>query len=160
MYKLNKLGLPIFFIPLLLISGPLLTDLTVTLSAIIFLIFVVINKNIIILITNILFFLCFWIFISANSFASENLSSIKSSLTYLRFGIFFVLLSYIFNSNDNFSENFKKVILFYIDFVCRLFNTIYFWIQYHRSPKSGRISSFFGDEKIMGVILSSLYQFI
>ena len=45
MYKLNKLGIPIFFIPLLLISGPLLTDLTVSLSAIIFLIFVVINKT-------------------------------------------------------------------------------------------------------------------
>ena len=36
MYKLNKLGIPIFFIPLLLISGPLLPDLTVSLSAIIF----------------------------------------------------------------------------------------------------------------------------
>ena len=45
MYKLNKLGLPIFFIPLLLIRGPLLTDLTVSLSAIIFLIFTVINKT-------------------------------------------------------------------------------------------------------------------
>ena len=157
MYKLNKLGLPIFFIPLLLISGPLLTDLTVTLSAIIFLIFTVINKTYHHFNNKYFIFLCFWIFISVNSLASENISSIKSSLTYLRFGVFFVLLSYLFNLNDNFPENFKKVILFsililFIDFLIQYFvgyNTI-------GLPRSGRISSFFGDEKIMGSYIVKL----
>ena len=158
MYKLNKLGLPIFFIPLLLISGPLLTDLTVTLSAIIFLIFTVINKtyhhfnN-----KYFIFFLCFWIFISVNSLASENISSIKSSLTYLRFGVFFVLLSYLFNLNDNFPENFKKVILFSI-LILFIDSLIQYFVGYNTIglPRSGRISSFFGDEKIMGSYIVKL----
>ena len=45
MFLLNKLGIPIFFIPLLLISGPFIPDLILTISVIIFLIFAVINKQ-------------------------------------------------------------------------------------------------------------------
>ena len=158
MYKLNKLGIPIFFIPLLLISGPLLPDLTVSLSAIIFLIFAVINKkyhhfnN-----KYFIFFLCFWIFISVNSIVSENISSIKSSLTYFRFGVFFVFLSYLFNLNDNFSDNFKKVILFSI-LILFVDSLIQYFVGYNTIgfPKSGRISSFFGEEKIMGSYIVKL----
>ncbi len=158
MNSIVKLGLPIFFLPLTVITGPLIPDLTVTLSSIFFLIVLVVNKNFEYFKTKyFLFFFCFWTFISLNSFISQNIDSIKTSITYLRFGVFFVLLSFLFTIDKNFSNNFRKVILFcflilFLDSIIQHF----FGYNILGMPKSGRISSFFGDEKIMGSYIIKL----
>jgi O-antigen ligase len=158
MFSLNKLGIPIFFLPLFLISGPFIPDLILTISVIIFLIFIIINKRFHYFKNKyFIFFFCFWIFISINSLLSENIISIKSSFTYLRFGIFFVLLVYLFNLNENLFENFKKVILFSI-LILFVDSLIQYFVGYNilGLPKSGRLSSFFGEEKIMGSFIVKL----
>ena len=152
MDKLNKLGIPIFFIPLFLISGPFIPDLILTISVIIFLIFIIINKQFHYFKNKFfIFFFCFWAFILINSLLTENLISIKSSFTYLRFGIFFILLAFLFNLNKNLFENFKKVLLFSI-LILFIDSLIQYFVGYNifGLPKSGRLSSFFGEEKIMG----------
>ena len=81
MFLLNKLGIPIFFIPLLLISGPFIPDLILTISVIIFLIFAVINKQFSYFNNKyFIFFFCFWLYLLINSLLAENIISIKSSL--------------------------------------------------------------------------------
>ena len=152
MFLLNKLGIPIFFIPLLLISGPFIPDLILTISVIIFLIFAVINKQFSYFNNKyFIFFFCFWLYLLINSLLAENIISIKSSFTYLRFGVFLVLLVYIFNLNKNFFENFKKILFFSI-LILFVDSLIQYFIGHNiiGLPKSGRLSSFFGDEKIMG----------
>jgi O-antigen ligase len=168
MNNIIKMGYPIFLIPLFLISGSFIPDLSLTLSTVFFLIILFSNKRYDIF-NNIYFiyFFAFWIFISLNSIISENFTSIKSSLTYLRFGIFLCLLNYLFIHDTNFSKNLRKVILFSI-LILFIDSIIQYYFGYNvlGLPASGRISSFFGDEKIMGSyiikilpIYLSLYYF-
>jgi O-antigen ligase len=152
MNSISKLGIPLIFLPFFLISGPLLSDLTITLSSVFFLTVAIYYKKLNYFNNKyFIFFFCYWIFISLNSFLSENFSSIKASITFLRFGIFIILISYLFNLNNNFSNNFRKIIL-----VSIIILFIDSFIQYFFGKNiigisgSSRISSFFGEEKIMG----------
>ena len=162
MFLLNKLGIPIFFIPLLLISGPFIPDLILTISVIIFLIFAVINKQFSYFNNKyFIFFFCFWLYLLINSLLAENIISIKSSFTYLRFGVFLVLLVYIFNLNKNFFENFKKILFFSI-LILFVDSLIQYFIGHNiiGLPKSGRLSSFLEMKKLWVVILSLLPIYI
>ena len=96
-------------IPILLTTGPFLPDLFLTISIFIF-IFYVIKENKINLIVkkNFLFFFIFWLFLLLCSALGniENYSvSFKSSLPYLRFGIFVVLFTYLSQNFIDFKEN-------------------------------------------------------
>ena len=76
--------------PVLLITGPFLSDLGVSIVAILFLVNSKIN-NLLKYYNNIYFklFLIFWIILILSSLFSENIIlSLRSSLFYFRFGIF------------------------------------------------------------------------
>lgn len=168
MEKILIFRFPIILLPLLLITGPFLSDLALSLSSLFFILTLLLNRRYEYLKNKyFIFFLCFWIFITLNSLYSESISSIRSSLSYLRFGIFIILFLYIFENEKKFLKNMKYLIL--ISLLILFIDSL---IQYFVGqnilgyPKDSRISSFFGDEKILGSyiiklvpIFISLYYF-
>ena len=148
-------------IPIFLITGPFLSDLCATIISLITIFHIIKNKDYIIF-NNIfvkLFFL-FWLNSSvitlyhyyASNYSLET-NSLSSSLTYIRFIFFAIGISKILNDN-------KKIfkLLFYSISVCFLFLIVdsYFQLIFDNNllnfprDESGRISSFFGDELVMG----------
>lgn len=106
-------------IPLALISGPLLSDLFVSIIALIFLIISIKEK----LWTYyrhpfFLFFITFTIYILIRSFFSEKPNlSLESSLFYFRFGIFSLAVWYLLETNKKLMDFFYFSILITIFFL-------------------------------------------
>ena len=88
--KLINLSSILFvLIPLSLISGPFIPDLSLVIITINFILLTIINKNYKIFNSKFLiFFLLFCLMITIVSFFSLNTSSIQSGLFYFRFGLF------------------------------------------------------------------------
>ena len=99
----------------------------------------------------------FWIFISINSILSESYISMKSSFGYLRFGIFFLILIFLLKFEKDFYKTFRLFILISIITVISdsliQFLTGYNVLGYE---KDSRLSSFFGDEKVLGSFMIKL----
>jgi O-antigen ligase len=148
-----------FLVPLL-VTGPFLPDLLVSSLSLWFLYYSLKNK-----IYNIYrniyfyFFVGFWFTCILSSLLSDDiLFSLKASLFYIRIGIFALLISYLISQN--------KIILdyFYYAFLITFSALIidgYF--QYFTGfnlfgfpLSSSRVSSFFGDELILGSYLARL----
>ena len=141
----------IYLLPILLVIGPFLSDLAVSLSAILYLIHSFQKKNKFYKNKFFIIFLFFWIFICINSILSESLISIKSSIFYIRFGLFLLLVNYFLDKDLQFAINLKKIIFFVfifllVDSLCQ----IVFGNNLIGFPADGRISSVFGEEKILG----------
>jgi O-antigen ligase len=152
----------ILLLPILLITGPFLTDLSVSLSGIMLIIFYFRLKNKIYFKNlNIIFLFILWcIYILFSSLNSDNiLLSLESSLFYFRFG-FLVLVIYFCCSNY---EDFIKLFLLILS-LCFIILFIDSCIQYltnynifgWKTVTPGRISSFFKDELVMGSYVSRL----
>ena len=147
-----------FQIPLL-VSGPFLPDLMLSILSIFFLIFCIRNsyydkfKNIYFII-----FVTFCITIIISSLLSNYVYfSLKSSLFYIRIGIFALLISYLIDKNKKILNYFYYSFIF--TYAILIFDGYYQYFQgeniigielYHKS----RVSSFFGDELILGSFLS------
>ena len=149
-------------IPLLLISGPFLPDLSLIIIVIIGLfkfrrkLFnVIIEQKIIVII---IFFSTYNIL---NSFTSEeNIISFKSSIAYLRFPLFAIVASLILNNNKKlFFQSFLlvKMILIvlcidaFFQFITN-FNLLGF-----EAIQKNRISGMFGDEYVLGSYLVKIF---
>jgi O-antigen ligase len=153
-----------FIIPLLIL-GPFLSDLIISLSALVFLVFIFkyklfyyFNKK------PIIIFLVFCIYsILVSIFAAKNtLLSFESSLFYFRIGIFACLIWYLIEKD-------KKILsyFYYILVVCFSALVVDGYFQFFSGfniiglPASGdRISSFFGKELIIGSYLSRLFPLL
>jgi O-antigen ligase len=154
----------ILIIPFL-IWGPFLPDLIVSLSALVFLVYVgrkkkfyyFNNKPLIIF-----FIFCIYCILVSIFIAKDRMLSFESSLFYFRIGLFACLIWYLIDKN-------KKILsyFYYILVVC--FSTLILdgYIQFFTGinivglPKSGgRLSSFFGDELILGSYLSRLFPLL
>ena len=149
-------------LPLLLISGPFLPDLLVSIISLLFLIYCFKQKKFHIF-KNIYFyiFFIFWIYVVLNSlFINFNLTSLKISFFYIRFGIFIIAVAYVLNFEKNVFNNFFYVMLFsfsvlIIDgFIQYFFGNNIFGFKIN---SIGRVSSFFNDELILGSYLSRLF---
>ena len=149
-------------IPLLLITGPFLSDLALSLIAILFLIDVFRNKRFEFFQNKFFyFFFIFYIYIVLNSlFQNQNFDSLKISIGYLRFGIFTLAVIYIIN-NDN--QILKK--LYYVFFIIFTVLIVDGFIQFfygqnilgYKLSIGPRVSSLFNDELILGSYLSRLF---
>lgn len=151
----------VLFLPISLISGPFLSDLTVTFVSI----FVIANLKLIInrqIITKKIFliFFLFNIWIILSSLVSEHfLFSIKSSIFYFRFIIFSFGIYYFLNIDSKFGLKFFYILLaaffaLILDGYFQFFfgsNILGFNLQ-----AGPRVSSFFNDELILGSYLSRL----
>jgi O-antigen ligase len=148
-----------FIIPLLVL-GPFLPDLIISLSSLWFLYYswkyklIKVYQNVFFY-----FFIAFWVILILSSLLSDQVFySLKSSLFYLRIGIFALLISYLIDQN-------KKIIdYFYFMFVLT-FSVLIIdgYIQFFTGTNllgyeagGKRISSFFHDEYILGSYLVRL----
>ena len=151
----------ICLLPLALISGPLIPELIILSSIIFFLIKVFKEKNFFYF-DNFFFkvFLLFWISINISTIFSEYFFySLKYSLSYLRYGLFVLAISYLINNNGELIKTFYKSLLITI---CILLFDSYFQYLFDfnlfgfERPNKYILSSFFGDELILGTYLMRL----
>ena len=148
-----------------LIWGPFLPDLIVSLSALVFL-FYTIRKKEFYYFNNkpliIFFIFCIYCILVSIFVAKDRTLSFGSSLFYFRIGVFACLICYLIDLN-------KKILtyFYYTLVVCFAVLIVDGYIQSLTGTniigfsKSGvRISSFFGDELILGSYLSKLFPLL
>lgn len=160
-------NLPLFFtvlIPILLITGPFLPDLALSLTAIIMLINILKNKNYFYLKNKFCYiFFIFYLFCLASSFNSNDvLFSLKSSFFYIRF-FFFALSTWFLLTVNSKIINYIFISIF-ISFCLLIFDGFYQFIFGKNILGwpliKTRVSSFFADELILGSYLSRLFPIL
>jgi len=163
--KINIKFLLALIIPLF-IWGPFFPDLIVSLSSILFLFYVFKNKAFNYFIqTPIIIFFSFCVYCSFVSIfvASNILMSFETSFFYFRIGIFSCLIWYLIEQD-------KKILNYFYYALIMSFSALIVdgYIQFFIGenilgvPKweNNRISSFFGEELIMGSYLSRLFPLL
>ena len=113
-------------------------------------------------------FLLFWTIITLKSFFSEDIFfSLKSSLPYVRFGIFSLAIYYLFSINQKYfyyfylSLSFCLIILVF-DGYFQYFvgeNVFGYPITINKYNEDIRLSSFFREELILGSFISRIFPF-
>jgi hypothetical protein len=147
-----------------LISGPLLPDLIVSFSSLLFLYHLLKNNNFYYFNKKpFIIFLAFCIISSLISLESQDISlSIKSSLFYFRIGVFSCFIWFLIDKDKNI-----LIYFYYTLILCFSALVIDGYIQYFSGTNllgfkisGARVSSFFGDELIMGSYLSRLFPLL
>ena len=160
----NNLKFLILFLPIAIITGSFLTDLTVSLIALTFLIlsiFLKLRKYYFNIYSKVFFLWCaYLIFLSL---ISDNiLLSFESSLFYCRFGFFALAIWFAFENYKSIKKN--LAILFTIVYILVISDSYFqYFIGFNflGFPYSGgRISGIFGDEFILGGYLSRIFPVI
>ena len=158
-------SLLIILIPFFLITGPFLSDLALSIVALIFLINTCLNdlKK---FYNNIYFklFILFWFVLITSSLLSDNiLTSLKNSFFYFRFGIFALCFWYLIEKNEKilnylfFSILFCFIILIIDGYIQYIFGqNLFGW----ELSNIFRVSSFFGSELILGSYLSRFFPIL
>tara|TARA_B100001939_G_C16891051_1_gene595404 strand:- start:32 stop:1288 length:1257 start_codon:yes stop_codon:yes gene_type:complete len=160
---INFPSLLIALLPLSLISGPFLSDLSALLIGIFFLINIVLKREYHFLKNKfIIIFFIFSLYLLINSLIKYyDIHSIRSSLGYLRFGIFSLGIFYFLEKRKEiiqwlFISFIISYFLLIFDGYYQYFNKVSFFLEVE-TQDSGRISSLFGSELIMGSYLSRLF---
>jgi O-antigen ligase len=147
--------------PVLIITGSFLSDLVLCIICIVFIIKCFLDKDYSYF-KNLFFyfFIIFYIGILISSITSNNvIFSLKTSLFYFRFGLFALALWYFLDLNRNLNRYF-----FFSLFICILILSFDSFFQFtfnfnlvgKKISDTSRVSSFFGDELIMGGYLAKL----
>jgi O-antigen ligase len=148
-----------------LIWGPFFPDLIVSLSALIFLVYVVRKKNFYYFNNKplvIFFIFCIYCILVSIFVAKDRTLSFESSLFYFRIGVFACLIWYLIDQN-------KKILtyFYYALVVCFAVLIVDGYIQFFTgtniiglTKSRVRISSFFGNELILGSYLSRLFPLL
>ncbi len=149
-------------IPLFLITGPFLSDLSVSIITILFIIYCFKEKNFSFFQNRYFyFFLLFWLYLLANSLIFNfSTDSFGTSLVYIRYGIFVIAIVSLLEYDDKFIKYFFYCIL--VCFSALIFDGFYQYFNGKNlfgyiSSSQFRISSFFHDELILGGYLSRLW---
>tara|TARA_B100001059_G_C17782081_1_gene554843 strand:+ start:268 stop:1551 length:1284 start_codon:yes stop_codon:yes gene_type:complete len=163
--KLIFYNIPVFLfclIPIFLITGPFLSDLSISLISLIFLIYCFNKKNFSFFKEKYFYiFLIFWFYLIINSIINNfNLDSLKISFFYFRYGVFIVAIVSLLSVEHKFIKFF-----FYTIFICFVSLIIDGFYQYFvgenifgfKSPSDYRVSSLFHNEMILGSYLSRLW---
>lgn len=165
---LNQLLIYLYcLLPLLLITGPLLSDLSVVLITLIFIIISINNKNIEIFKNRyFLVFASFCIIITIRSIFSEDIKlSILSSSFYIRFGLFSLAIFYLLEKNLDFIFILKNIfiiiilILFFDSAIQFIFGKNIIGFEYN-NQQNFRVTSFFGDDEVLGSYVARFFPFI
>jgi O-antigen ligase len=149
-------------LPFFLITGPFLSDLSISIISLLFLIYCLKEKNFSYFKNKYFyFFLIFWSYLLINSLINNfNLGSLKISFFYFRYGVFVIAISSLLEVDKKFIKYF-----FYCIFLCFTILIIDGFFQYFmgenilgwKNTNTSRLSSFFGDELILGSYLSRLW---
>ena len=154
----------VILIPILLITGPFLSDLSITILSIYCLI---IHKKYyagekIIKLFFVYFFVFYILILISSALAEDKILSFKNSLFYLRFVLFSICFFYFLKNNEKIlSKLFFVLILCFIMLIFDGLFQSYFKIniiglQINEEYLGSRVSSFFGDELILGSYLTRL----
>jgi O-antigen ligase len=149
------------FLPFLLITGPFLSDLLVSLTSIIFLIYLFLKKKLGFLNNSFFYFFIFFciVFIISSLISTNVMLSFESSLFYFRIFTFSFLICYLINHN-------KKILIYFYNILLFCFSILIIdgYLQFIfgkniflMAANYGRISSFFGTELVLGSFLSRLF---
>ena len=148
-------------LPLFLITGPFLSDLSVVLVSLIFLINIIIRKELYLLKNKffIIFFI-FFLYLVFNSFVKfYDINNLRSSISYIRFGLYTMGVIYFLDKKPDLLKwlfwvfVFCFVILIFDGFFQYFLKTNYFNVIIEQ----GRITSLFGSEHVLGSYLSRLF---
>ena len=151
----------IALLPLFLITGPFLSDLSVVLVSLIFLINIIIRKELYLLKNKffIIFFI-FFLYLVFNSFVKfYDINNLRSSISYIRFGLYTMGVIYFLDKKPDLLKwlfwvfVFCFVILIFDGFFQYFLKTNYFNVIIEQ----GRITSLFGSEHVLGSYLSRLF---
>ena len=156
-----------YLIPIFLITGPFLPDLTLSIIALSFIIYTFYKKDY----NNYdsyfaKVFLFFSAYILFFSLFSENIKlSLESSLFYIRFGIFSLAILYVLKKNKYLIKNMKNILIFI--FFILFFDTLYqlnfekniIGFEYINS-ENFRLTSFFGKDEVLGSYVARIYPFV
>ena len=148
-----------------LILGPFFPDLIVSISTLIFLFYAVKKKDFYYFNNkpSIIFFIfCLYCILVTLLSAEDRLLSFESSLFYFRIGIFSCLIWYLIENDKSILKYF-----YYVLVICFSALVVDGYLQFFTGsniiglPKLGvRISSFFGNELILGSYLSRLFPLL
>ncbi len=148
-----------------LIWGPFFPDLIVSISALFFLFYVFKNKEFYFFNNKpliIFFIFCIYCILLSIFVAEDMMLSFESSLFYFRIGVFSCFIWYLIDRDKSILAYF-----YYALVICFSALVIDGYIQYLTGinlsgfkMSSNRVSSFFGDELIMGSYLSRLFPLL
>jgi O-antigen ligase len=147
-----------------LILGPFFPDLIVSVSALFFIYYVIKNKNFYYFYNKpfIIFIIFCFTSIVSSLFSEEIFHSFESSLFYFRIGVFSCFIWYLIDRDKNIVDYFYYALIF--SFIVLVIDG---YFQYFTGENifglkivSNRISSFFGDELVMGSYLSRLFPLL
>lgn len=157
----------IIFLPLFLITGPFLSDLSTSVVSLSFIAYCVKYKYYEYFISKyfiVFLFFCLWI-VFGSFINGAEFSSIKSTLFYFRFGVFACAFAFLLDKNNKILEG-----LYYVILLCFVSLILDSFIEYftgsnilgwsNKNPGINRISSFFGDEYVLGSYLSRLLPLV
>ena len=152
----------ISFMPLFLISGPFLSDLSVVLVGIFFLINIILKKDYDFIKSKFsIIFVIFFLYLLINSIVNYyDYHTVRISLGYLRFGLFSLGVFYFLEKKQEllkwlfYTFIFCFIILIFDGFYQYIFKYNIFNVQV---DPSGRVSSLFGSELVLGSYLARLY---
>jgi O-antigen ligase len=148
-----------------LIWGPFFPDLIISLSALVFLVYVIRKKKLYYFNNKpliIFFIFCAYCILVSIFVAKDFMLSFESSLFYFRIGLFSCLIWHLLEQD-------KKILNYFYYALVISFSALIAdgYIQFFKGtnilgfPKAGdRISSFFGDQLIMGSYLSRLFPLL
>ena len=164
-FKYSNTNLIISSIIPFLIWGPFFPDLIVSISALFFLFYVFKNKEFYFFNNKpliIFFAFCIYCILLGLFVAEDMILSFESSLFYFRIGVFSCFIWYLIDQD-------KKILTYFYYALILCFSALVIdgYIQYFTGTNlsgfkiSGtRVSSFFGDELIMGSYLSRLFPLL
>jgi len=153
-----------FIIPLL-IWGPFFPDLIVSLSSLVFFIYIIRKKTFYYFNNKVLiifFIFCIYSILISILVAKNTFLSFESSLFYFRIGIFSCLIWHLIDNNKKILSYFYNSLVF-----CFVVLIVDGYIQFifganiiGLSKLEARLSSFFGNELILGSYLSRLFPLL
>ena len=160
---LNFASYLIILLPILIVTGPFLSDLVISFSALLFIFLnfkyhlwnIYLNK-----LSVVYFIWCLYLIIRS-IFSADLFLSLESSLFYWRFGFFTLFLVFLLDYNK-FIKNYFLYSLLFI-FIILIIDGYY---QYFNGRNllgyeyDNRLGSLFGDELVLGNFLSRLFPLL
>ena len=156
----NYISIIAYSLPFLIVSGPFMSDLAISILAVYFLFIIIIKKEYKYIKIPLVYLFFIWLlYLILRSLFSENpLLSLESSLFYVRFGLFSLAVWYLIDNNKKFLTFFSYSLLT-IFIILILDSLIQFFFGKNilgNEYSAGRLSSLFGDELILGSFLSRI----
>jgi O-antigen ligase len=163
----NKISLFLLLIfPITILTGSFLVNLVSIFIAILFLNYIITNKNIELIKDKTLLYLLIlsFFFLASSLFSDYRSKSLLKTLSFIRILLFFLSIYYLILKTEE-KKLFKlsKIVFFLSIFIC-----VDLWIQYYigqnflgyTKQQAGRLTSIFGDEQIPGSIIFKFFPFI